>query len=99
MQSDVCPKAGAVFQYFFSPKPKQNVKSNGFEDGYFLPKRKTTFLRESMTTYPKSSKKELYYNGSEEFSFWIIEVIEAAAFKSIHMALDSSSDRKTKYNI
>ena len=52
-----------------------------------------------MTTYPKSSKKELYYNGSEEFSFWIIEVIEAAAFKSIHMALDSSSDRKTKYNI
>ena len=34
-----------------------------------------------MATHPKSSKKELHRSHFEEFAFWLIEVIEAAAFE------------------
>ena len=63
---------------FLFPKSKQNLKMALTACIFY---KKKTYLRGSMATHPKSSKRELHHSHFEEFAFWLIEVIEAAAFE------------------
>ena len=65
MYSGTCPKAGAVFQYFYSQNPNKISKSNGSEGVYCLQKKPS--LRGGMATHPKPFKVHRCH--FEEFKF------------------------------
>ena len=68
-------------QYFSIFIPQIQVKSQNQIVGKVCVFCKKQFLRGGIATQLEPSKKELHRSNFEELAFWLIEVIEAAAFE------------------